>query len=214
VARTSGAQTRAALLRAAERLMAAHGIEGASLNDIVTLAGQRNRSAVLFHFGGRDQLVDAIVLDHRRGINAERNRMLDAFEADGRRGGLRKLVEALVLPLADSLSSRSGRDYIVILAERAARGGTAAFISPDGLELDSISRCNRLIWSLVGGNDAERRLRIAEVELTGPVLLADIARDIERGSLASADVAGRVGSMMELMAAGLASLAPRPASAD
>src|SRR5262245_41737405 len=61
VGNAAGDRTRAALIRAGERQMADHGIEGAELQDVVALAGQRNRSAVVFHFGSRDGLLRAIV---------------------------------------------------------------------------------------------------------------------------------------------------------
>jgi AcrR family transcriptional regulator len=199
-------RTRATLIRAAERLMAERGIEGASLNDIVTLAGQRNRSAILFHFGGRDELVTAIVLKHRPAINHARNEMLDTVQAGT--PTVRQVVEALVWPTARCLRTVSGRDYLLILAERGARAGTPAFIAASrGLELDGIARANALLFGMLGKSPELRQRRIAEVELTAPLLLADIARDINRRAIRVRDSDQRVESVIELMTAGFLTLA-------
>lgn len=57
--------TREAIVLAALALFAKHGIDGVSLRQIVTAAGQSNPSAVHYHFRSKEGLVDA-VLDHVR----------------------------------------------------------------------------------------------------------------------------------------------------
>src|SRR5262245_54342483 len=66
---TPGDETRAALIEAAERLMAERGVYAVDLKEIMTVAGARNRSAVQYHFGGREGLVRAIGAKHRSPIN-------------------------------------------------------------------------------------------------------------------------------------------------
>jgi 3alpha(or 20beta)-hydroxysteroid dehydrogenase len=56
----SGSETREKLIRAAEELFAARGVDGARLREIVALAGQSNPSAVQYHFGSRAGLLDAV----------------------------------------------------------------------------------------------------------------------------------------------------------
>ncbi|NMM85853.1 hypothetical protein B2J88_16015 [Rhodococcus sp. SRB_17] len=41
----------------AERLLGTHGVDAMSMRDVAIIAGQRNTSAVQYHFGGRDQLL-------------------------------------------------------------------------------------------------------------------------------------------------------------
>ena len=55
-----GTRSKDALLDAAERLIAEHGFE-VPLRDIAKAAGQRNNSAVNYHFRSRQDLVDAVV---------------------------------------------------------------------------------------------------------------------------------------------------------
>lgn len=61
MARTSGPETRRKLLRAAEELFALKGVDGALTRDITRLAGQSNPSAVQYHFGSRQGLLDAVM---------------------------------------------------------------------------------------------------------------------------------------------------------
>ncbi|MGW8331436.1 TetR family transcriptional regulator [Streptomyces sp. NPDC055897] len=66
MARTSGPETREKLIRAAEEVFAAQGVDGAQLRDIVKLAGQSNPSAVQYHFGSRAGLLDAVMAGRQR----------------------------------------------------------------------------------------------------------------------------------------------------
>jgi AcrR family transcriptional regulator len=197
-----GQHTKEALIRTAEMLMAKHGIEAVDLHDIVTAAGQRNRSAVLYHFGGRDGLVAAIVAKHRTAIDAERSRMLDQIEASGQ-PTVRALAEAAILPLAASLQTPSGRDYLVILSERATRLGSAGVYAGRGPIASSVQRANVLLDQIVPGRPDARRRRIGEMELVVPVLLADIARDINRRRLTVGVSSARVDCVIDLFIRGL-----------
>lgn len=109
--------TRAQLIRAAERLFAERGIATVSLREINRAAGQRNATALQYHFEDRRGLVHAILAKHTPGEEAERHRMLDDLEA---RSGVsaREWVQALVLPAAAKLMDRNGgRDYLRMVAE-------------------------------------------------------------------------------------------------
>ncbi|WP_431032564.1 TetR family transcriptional regulator [Streptomyces sp. P6-2-1] len=56
-----GPSTREKLIRAAEEVFAEQGVHGAQLRDVVRLAGQGNPSAVQYHFGSRQGLLDAVM---------------------------------------------------------------------------------------------------------------------------------------------------------
>jgi AcrR family transcriptional regulator len=94
-----------------------HGIEVVSLREITRAAGQRNATALQYHFGNRRELVRAILAKHNLDVEAERHEMLDELEA--RSGATaRDWVQALVLPAAAKLADRDGgRDYLRIMAE-------------------------------------------------------------------------------------------------
>jgi AcrR family transcriptional regulator len=105
--RSDAVATRARILAAAERLFAERGIDAVSLLEINKAAGQRNRSAIQYHFGDKERLVHAILDKHTPGIEGRRHAMLDELEASGRLE-LRPLVEALVVPVAEKLEDPDG----------------------------------------------------------------------------------------------------------
>lgn len=105
------------ILEAAERRFAEDGIEAVSLRQIAAESGQRNTSAVAYHFGSRAALVGALYEHRMAPINARRLDFLAAHpEAD-----VRTCVRALVEPLAQTLTDaeKAGRPswYLRFLAE-------------------------------------------------------------------------------------------------
>lgn len=82
------------LILAAERCIGEFG-PSVPVREIVADAGQRNNSAVAYHFGTRDDLIRAVI--HRRalGMDAEREAML----ADSEDPGVADLVHMIVWPM-------------------------------------------------------------------------------------------------------------------
>ena len=109
--------TRETLLRTAQQMFARDGIYRVPLKRIVENAGQRNASALHYHFGGRDGLLVAITARHDGAIENERAVMLAALARAGRLDDLRSLVEALVIPFAHKLATPDGREYLRIVEQ-------------------------------------------------------------------------------------------------
>lgn len=103
--------TRRALIEHAEQLFADHGIEAVSLRQVALAAGQRNHSVVPYHFGSKEGLVVAIFEWRMRHINDRRESLLSALDAESRLDDRHALVEALVIPLAASLSAEPPSHY-------------------------------------------------------------------------------------------------------
>ena len=72
-----------------------------------------------YHFGGREGLILSLVERHMTVIDARRNAMVDALEAEKRTDDVRALVCAVVEPLAERLSTPGGRRYLRILPQLA-----------------------------------------------------------------------------------------------
>ena len=110
--------TRERLLLTAERLMGERGINGVSLREITREAGQKNASALHYHFGSRDGLIEAIFEKRMRLIDRNRMRLLDEMEREGRLTDVRCVAEAVSRPTAELLgqSDWSG-NYIKFLTE-------------------------------------------------------------------------------------------------
>jgi AcrR family transcriptional regulator len=92
--------TRDLLLDAATRCFAEQGIERASLAEIVRAAGQRNVSAVHYHFGSRDEILRAVLARHVPDIAARRRELLDAARVECG-AGARSAAEAIVRPVTE-----------------------------------------------------------------------------------------------------------------
>jgi AcrR family transcriptional regulator len=112
--------TKSTLLAAAVDLFAAGGIDGPSMREITRAAGQRNTAALQYHFGGRAELVAALLDQFGEPMDREREALLDQIEA-GSTGDLRALALALVLPLVSRLSDGDGPYFLQVAGEVVAR---------------------------------------------------------------------------------------------
>lgn len=91
------AQTRTALLDAAEELFANFGVEGTSIRSINAAAGFAP-TAVHRHFGSKDRLLEAVVRRRGNAMAARQRELLDALAAESRRPTALCLVEAWATP--------------------------------------------------------------------------------------------------------------------
>lgn len=116
--RKSSQDRRALLLRTAEELFAHRGIDAVSLNEINKAAGQRNTSAMHYHFGSKDGLVSTIIYEHYADIDREVNALLDLFEQlPVNQRSPRELLRALVTPFVQQLDSPRGINYLLIVRQ-------------------------------------------------------------------------------------------------
>jgi AcrR family transcriptional regulator len=95
--------TRQKLVDAGTRLFAERGVDAVSLGEINRAAGQRNASALQYHFGGREGLLRAILAPFAEAIRDRRRELIaDALAArsDGHVDA-RRAVEVLVRPQAE-----------------------------------------------------------------------------------------------------------------
>jgi AcrR family transcriptional regulator len=103
------------LLQTAERLFAQGGVENVALTQIVAQAGQRNRSALHYHFGSRAGVLTAVLNRRLAAINARREAMIGALPATPEAS---QVLQAEIMPLAQvALEEPWGADYLSILAQ-------------------------------------------------------------------------------------------------
>lgn len=96
------AATQEAILSAAERLFGEHGIAHVSSRQIGEAAGQGNTAAVGYHFGGKAELIRAILERHQREINARRIAALERVDGSD---DIREWVACFVRPTTTHLAS-------------------------------------------------------------------------------------------------------------
>ena len=153
--------TRDKLLDAASRLMAEKGLHNVSLAEVVRAAGQRNASAVHYHFGSRDDLLLAILERHVGALHDRRRELLESAE------DARSIAEAIVRPVCE-LAQRGWREraYLQIGSE------LISYIDRTTPEI-------RRLLGRTGGPEALRRLAAH---------CADVPPDVwaERGVIGSA----------------------------
>ena len=113
----SANDTRDKLITHGQRLFAEQGVFGVPLRLVVEQAGQKNSSALHYHFGGREGLVQAIIERHNEGIEAERAEMLSVLRVNGETSDIPALVCALVLPFSRKLETTDGREFLRIIAQ-------------------------------------------------------------------------------------------------
>ncbi|QBJ98744.1 TetR/AcrR family transcriptional regulator [Rhodococcus sp. ABRD24] len=108
------------MIEVAERMFAERGLDGVSMRDIASASGQKNNSAVQYHFGGREGLVLEVFRRRMKEIDRTRHRFLDQIDAEGRGQDVRALVEAVVVPLADMLRTSSTDSFHVQFIARVS----------------------------------------------------------------------------------------------
>ncbi|MCV6975260.1 TetR/AcrR family transcriptional regulator [Mycobacterium bourgelatii] len=108
--------TQEAILVAAERLFAEHGVFAVSNRQVSEAAGQGNNAAVGYHFGTKTDLVRAIEQKHRGPIDQLREQMVAALPASA---GMRDWVACLVRPLTDHLEELGNPTWYARFAAQA-----------------------------------------------------------------------------------------------
>jgi AcrR family transcriptional regulator len=191
--------TRARLIRAAEQRFARDGVAGARISDIVRDAGQRNDSAVGYHFGSRQGLLTTIVAKHM--AEMEQHRVVPPDDA-----GLRDVVEAIVAPTAALLATEEGRDFLRITEQLAAFSGVGTGHPNEVLEGTVIGeQLTRLVPLLEPRLDPVLvRERIALLVTFLTAALADRARSREAGERQRLNHERFVGHLVNVLSGALA----------
>jgi AcrR family transcriptional regulator len=108
--------TQEAILKAAERLYAEHGMFAVSNRQVSEAAGQGNNAAVGYHFGTKTDLVRAIEQKHRASIE----RLLERMVAEtGDSADLRDWIACLVCSLTEHLAQLGNPTWYARFAAQA-----------------------------------------------------------------------------------------------
>jgi len=190
-----GERARSDILDAAERLIAERGIQ-VPLRDIAVAAGQRNNSAVNYHFRNRQDLIDAIVRRRLEPMEQERAQMVEVLDDDAR-DDVRAWLRIMVLPLTTVGSPYYARFLqAASLHLRADVDESQGSVWPQVLE--------RLAHAIPTDDRHARTRRVKAIATTMFALLAERERSAQAGS-----DAGSAEEIIAMLAAVLT--APMPA---
>jgi AcrR family transcriptional regulator len=144
--------TKDKLLRTAERLFAEYGIEAVSPRQIALAAGQLNQSAIRYHFGTKEALIEALLARRIAEINRRRRAMISALEAEGRHDDRHALVAAIARPLAEKVhTTPEGTHYVRFLAHLFADRQRRDVLIARGSEAALLRRLYKALRALTPG---------------------------------------------------------------
>lgn len=193
--------TRERLLTEGQRIFAEEGAFTVPLRRVVAAAGQKNESALHYHFGSRQGLINAILARHNEGIEASREGLLNAIDSAGDLGSNVKkvaaLVDALVLPWSSRLLTPDGQEFLLIVAQYlglfdswedsnltprqalrvflAIEKAITPFVSQSAIRHHRVTRCLELSTAALGSR--ARALRAGtNLEISHEDFVADLCR--------------------------------------
>ena len=179
---TAATSARDRLLLAAERLVAERGVD-VPLRDVAVAAGQRNNSAVHYHFGSREGLFEAVLAERLAPVNAAMLAMLADLEDASGDDDPRALVAVLVTPMATVPYADGSTHYARFLEQVRPRPLIAELPLTAGEHSSAtrlvLHRLRRTLPAALPRALHDGRLRAMSTVMFA--LLADHERDRERG---------------------------------
>jgi len=195
--------TRRRLMLAAERLFGERGLHAVTLKEINAAAGQRNESALHYHFGSKTRLVQAIFVDRAAAIDRVRAERIEALIGTGQEQDLNAILRATFEPLTELLDTEEGIRFVRFAAQVLSDPDfdlpTIALRS--GFE--GINRANGLIVAVLG--DLPPEIAIQRQRLMIEMALTSLALWTRRGDAADNHAARTffVSSLFDAMAGAL-----------
>lgn len=190
--------TRLRLLDEAERLFATRGIHQPTVKEIVDAAGQRNASALSYHFGSRDGVLWAILQRHGDPLDEARlPLLLEPIE----NMDTRALVASLLVPLARLLHEASGRNYLRIVAQLTDR--FEAWRVPEHNPPNMRRVLGALEQRAHGAGAPVQRQRIVHSIMLMTAAMAERARAIDERTALDLDEAAFVSNLADMIVGGI-----------
>jgi AcrR family transcriptional regulator len=199
--------TREQLILAAERLFAERGIGAVSLREINKAAGQRNTSAIHYHFGSKEALVEAIFQRHMSRLNERRTARLQAVEQSGQSGDLRAVLRAVISPLVEALEGgEEERNYLRFFSKAMIELTPHVRAAVRAPFSEAMHRGDAMIRAILG--DVPQPLLVERSELATELVVHAVARRAQLLHLgvktgAESNTADFVANLVDFIAGGL-----------
>lgn len=175
------AATRDRILDAAERLFAERGVLAVSNRQIGEAAGQGNNSVVGYHFGGRSELVLAILRRHAVAVEQLRTDLLTRV---GPGSALHDWVGCIVRPLPAHLAELGDQSWHArFLAQASNEPTLRAVIRADAKASPSLQQAREGMFRLLPALPAEIRAERGEMSRLVVVhMCAEYERALQNGA--------------------------------
>jgi AcrR family transcriptional regulator len=108
--------TRSLIIDAAEKMIAKDGVEGVSMRQIRVAIGSANTNVVTYHFGSKDGLIEAIVMDRHPILERRRAELLAKARANGLGTDVGALLHAVWFPYFELKNPEGQHTYAAFLA--------------------------------------------------------------------------------------------------
>lgn len=190
--------SREAMIAAAERLVAERGMRALTFNAVQKAAGQSNKSAVVYHFGSREGLIEAVIEARMGPVDRSRQELLDELGKAADPLTVRRVVRMHVEPLADSTLGRPGSYYARFLAQAVIDPALGDLVGKHLTE--SFRRVRQLLTDLSSAGDDAAAFRADSVVLFTLITLA-VHEGRERTSAESHAIATELIDMLVAMLA-------------
>jgi AcrR family transcriptional regulator len=205
------------LLKAAEKLLAERGLGAVSTREIARQAGQKNHSALNYHFGSRESLIDAI-LDYRMGpLNDRRSQQLAALRAAGREDDLRSLVEVVVLPIAEVLLLPANESYYLrLMAQLMSQHEWQSLFTANKHRASAVLEAGELLLALLqqslSKEIALERLRLMGMHSLNTITEWDAMRRRNELTLNTKNLQWRVSNLVDYLVGALQASCHQPSN--
>lgn len=110
--RAGSEETKSQIKAAAQMLFARHGVDGVTVQQIVSASGQRNNAALRYHFGSKEELIRQMVVDGATVLDRRRREMLDKMKEKGGPKTIRDVMIVLMMPVIELGGDERWRGYI------------------------------------------------------------------------------------------------------
>lgn len=197
-----------ALIEAAESLFASKGFDAVSLRQVGAATGSANPTVVTYHFGSKEDFIEAIYRHRLPAIDERRAQLLAQADAEGGGQDLTELIEMLCLPLLELVDADGRHSYGQFVSRMFGeqRGpNRLPLVEPVPATLELMARMKAQLT--LSPEEFDLRLQIVTAMMLAGLRIIDGAPETERSSIKAREIFDGV---MRMCAAALSASTTHP----
>jgi AcrR family transcriptional regulator len=177
-----------------------NGLENVSLRAIIRKAGQKNESALQYHFSNRDGLILAIQDQRMAQVDARRTTLIDEFMQTNPAPDLRSACSMLVrAPFLLCREDKGFRGYLGVFGQRVIASGQSVTATLAKQDSQSLYKLRGIFRSATSHLD-DRLFAMRFENMSSFVLLSMSRRALENGSFSGKRAELFFNNLVDLMA--------------